>query len=232
MTKWIILLVSATVLSAANPDAKTEKEIMAALMTNQPEMATCAIYEDGHMALGTYWKLEDKRKIRTCVQNRFMVLENGKPGPDEFPNAFCSFYDDVARSYLFTDKHHRFGVIWTLYTPPCVLAAVCREMGIRNMMLLDIHSPIAASFSEPAGPYQYKSYKDYMNRSFDLVPDFFRLDAIRSSLTWISRAINSGIQTNYPAEAFRNGDAGYFAVFLKGSPEAEKVCRLRRMEVR
>jgi ketosteroid isomerase-like protein len=31
MTKWIILLLSAAVLSAANPDAKTEKEIMAAM---------------------------------------------------------------------------------------------------------------------------------------------------------------------------------------------------------
>jgi ketosteroid isomerase-like protein len=31
MTKWIILLLSAAVLPAANPDAKTEKEIMAAM---------------------------------------------------------------------------------------------------------------------------------------------------------------------------------------------------------
>jgi ketosteroid isomerase-like protein len=31
MTKWIIVLLSAGVLSAANPDAKTEKEIMAAM---------------------------------------------------------------------------------------------------------------------------------------------------------------------------------------------------------
>ena len=31
MKKWILFLVSATILSAANPDAKTEKEIMAAM---------------------------------------------------------------------------------------------------------------------------------------------------------------------------------------------------------
>jgi ketosteroid isomerase-like protein len=31
MTKWILFLVSATILSAANPDAKTEKEIMATM---------------------------------------------------------------------------------------------------------------------------------------------------------------------------------------------------------
>jgi len=31
MTKWIIVLLSAGILSAANPDAKTEKEIMAAM---------------------------------------------------------------------------------------------------------------------------------------------------------------------------------------------------------
>ncbi len=189
----------------------------------QPEMATFTLYQDGHMALGTYRKLPDKKKIKTFVQNRFMVVENGKPGPDEYPNAFCSFYDDVARSYLFTDKHHRFGVIWTLYTPPSVLAALSREMGIKNMMLLDIHAPIAASFADPAGPYQFKSYKDYVKRSFDLIPNFYRLDAIRSSLAWISKAVNSGIQTNYPAEAFSNGEAGYFAVFLRGSPETQKA---------
>ena len=29
MTKWMLCLLSATILSAANPDPKTEKEIMA-----------------------------------------------------------------------------------------------------------------------------------------------------------------------------------------------------------
>src|ERR1700704_834011 len=38
MTKWILLLISATVLSAANPDPKTEKEVLAALETYKQAM--------------------------------------------------------------------------------------------------------------------------------------------------------------------------------------------------
>jgi len=40
MTKWILLLLSATVLSAATPDPKTEKEVLAALETYRHAMMT------------------------------------------------------------------------------------------------------------------------------------------------------------------------------------------------
>jgi hypothetical protein len=189
----------------------------------QPEMATFALYQGGRVALGTYRNLPDKEKISTLVQNRFMVMEDGVKGKDEFPDAFCGFYDLIARSYLFTDKHHRIGLIWTLYTPPSVLVPLAREMGIDNLMLLDIHSPVAATLSNPEGPYQYTGFRDYMKRSFDLIPNFFRLYPLRSALVWLSRAIQSRIQTHYIQEAFRNGDEDYFALFLRGSPEAERV---------
>ncbi len=193
------------------------------LLPLQPEMATCALYADGHVALGAYSRLPDRDQIRTCVQNRFMVIEDGKPGPDEFPNAFCSVYDNIARSYLFTDGHHRVGVIWTLYTPPCVLVPLALEMGIQDMMLLDIHSPISVSLADTRGADQFSSYWDYSKRSYDLVPNFNKLSAFQSTLTWLSRALHSQIQVDYPQEAFRNGDEDYFAIYAKGSPEADRV---------
>lgn len=189
----------------------------------QPEMATFALYEGGGVTLGSYQNLPAKEKIRTLVQNRFMVMENGTKGKDEFPDAFCGFYDNIARSYLFTDKHHRLGFLWTLYTPPAVLFPLAKEMGIENLMLLDIHSPVAATLSNPEGPYRYSGFRDYMKRSFDLIPNFFRLYPLKSTIVWLSRAIQSGIQTHYILETFRNGDEDYFALFLKGSPEAERV---------
>ncbi len=54
----------------------------------QPEMATFALYEGGGVTLGTYQNLPAKEKIRTLVQNRFMVMENGEQGNDEFPDAY------------------------------------------------------------------------------------------------------------------------------------------------
>jgi hypothetical protein len=152
-----------------------------------------------------------------------MVMENGEKGKDEFPDAFCGFYDNIARSYLFTDKRRRIGLIWALYTPPSVLVPLAKELGIDNLMLLDIHSPVATTFSNPEGPYYYSGFRDYMKRSFDLIPNFFRLYPLRSTIVWLSRALQSGIQTHYVLEAFKNGDEDYFALFLKGSPEAERV---------
>ena len=189
----------------------------------QPEMATFALYEDGSVILGTYRSLPAKKKIRSFVQNRFMVLENGRLGKDADPNAFCSFFDNIARSYLFTDNSGRIGYLWTLYTPANVLAPLALKMGIRNMMLLDIHSPISCSITDPASPLSYENFRDYMRHSFDLVPNFFRLSPWKASLVWISRALNSGIQTHYPMEAFKLGSEDYFAVFLKNAPEAHGV---------
>ncbi len=189
----------------------------------QPELATLAFYEGGRMAMGTYANLQEKDKIRTFVQNRFMVIEKGNPGKDAFPDAFCGFYDNIARSYLFRDRQGRIGFLWTLYTPPSVLVPLALEMGIEDLMLLDIHSPVAATISDPVGPYQYSDFRDYMKRSFDLVPNFFRLYPLRSGLVWLSRALKSGIQTHYVLEAFQNGDEGYFGLFLNGSPEAKRV---------
>jgi hypothetical protein len=62
-----------------------------------------------------------------------------------------------------------------------------------------------------------------MRRSFDLVPNFFRLYPLRSGIVWLSKALKSGIQNHYILEAFQNGDEGYFGLFLKGSPEALRM---------
>ncbi len=118
----------------------------------QEEMATFAIYKKGRVALGTYKSLPQKQDIRTFVQNRFMVIENGKPARDADPDSFCEFHDNIARSYLFTDKYGRIGYIWTLYTPPNVLAPIALKMGVENMMLLDIHAPVSCSIADPTGP--------------------------------------------------------------------------------
>lgn len=189
----------------------------------QDEMATLAFYEGGRMEIGTYANLPHPEKIRTFIQNRFMVIEKGRPGKDEFPDAFCGFYDNIARSYLFRDKQGRVGYLWTLYTPPSVLVPLALEMGVEDMMLLDIHSPVAATVSDPKGPYHYSDFRDFMRRSFDLVPNFFRLYPLRSSIVWLSKALSSGIQNHYILEAFQNGDEGYFGLFLQGSPEALRM---------
>jgi len=145
-----------------------------------------------------------------------MVIEKGKPAKDADPNAFFEFHDNIARAYLFTDKYGRIGYLWTLYTPPNVLVPLALQMGIRDMMLLDIHSPISCSMADPKGPLVFDSFRDYMKRSFDLVPNFFKMTGLKSSLTWISTALQSRIQTQYALEAFREGTEDYFGVFSEG----------------
>jgi hypothetical protein len=193
------------------------------LMASQPEMATFAIYRNSHTAIGTYRNLPYQNKIHSFVQNRFMVIENGKPAKDADPNAFFAFHDNIARAYLFTDKYGRIGYLWTLYTPPQVLAPLALQMGIRNMMLLDIHAPISCSIADPKGPLLFSSFRDYMNRSFDLVPNFFKMSGMKASAAWLSKALDSRIQTQYALEAFQQGTEDYFAVFLRGTPEAERM---------
>lgn len=186
-----------------------------AYLPPQNAMATCAIYRDGRVRLGTYAALPRKKEIGAFVQNRFMVVENGKPGKDADPDAFFNYYADIARSYLFLDREGRLGFIWTLDTPPNVLVPIALEMGVKDMMLLDIHSPIYASVADPAGPLTFTDGRDYTRRSFDLVPSFARLSSLGACLTWISTAVQSRIQTDYPDEAFRVGNEDYFAVFIK-----------------
>ncbi len=189
----------------------------------QDEMATFALYKKGRVALGTYKNLPQKEEIRTFVQNRFMVIENGKLAKDADPDAFCEFHDNIARSYLFTDKYNRIGYIWTMYTPANVLAPIALKMGIENMMLLDIHAPVSCSIADPAGPLVFSTWRDYMNRSIDLVPNFFKLSPMKSSITWLSTALQSRIQSHYSKEAFELGSESYFGVFLRGSPEAKRM---------
>lgn len=197
------------------------------MMRPQASMATFALYGDGHVELGTYRDLPSKESIRTFVQNRFMVLENGKLAKDSDPDAFFSFHDNIARSYLFTDGSGHIGYLWSLYTPVQVLAPIALKMGIRDLMLLDIHSPLSCSVADPAGPLKFSGWKDYMERSFDLVPNFFRLSTLQASLAWISEALDSRIQTHYPQEAFKLGTEDYFAVFLRNAPEAQGVQKPR-----
>jgi hypothetical protein len=197
------------------------------LMEPQPEMATFAMYENGKLAIRTYQNLKNKIYIRTFIQNRFMVIENGKLANDSNPNAFCSYQDNIARSYLFMDKKGKIGYLWTMYTPASVLASIALDMGVQNMMLLDIHAPVSCSIADPAEPLQYDSYRTYMARSFDLVPNFFRLSPLKASLTWISKALDSRIQTHYSMEAFKGGTEAYFAIFLKDSPESKRVQKQR-----
>jgi hypothetical protein len=191
----------------------------------QPSMATFALYRDGTFRLGTYRHLPKKSDIRVFVQNRFMVLERGSLGKDARPDAFKAFHDDIARAYLFVDGKGRFGYLWTLYVPPEVLAPLALKMGIRDLMLLDIHAPISCSIADPVGPLVFSSWDDYQRRSFDLVPNFFRLSPMKRVTTWVAQALESRIQTPYAQEAFRYGCEDYFAVFLAGSPETVRKAR-------
>jgi hypothetical protein len=189
----------------------------------QPEMATVAIYEDGEVRIGTYSNLPEKEKIRTFVQNKFMVLENGLLAKDSNPNSFCNYNDNIARSYLFKDKEGRIGYIWTMYTPANVLAPIAQKMNVTDMMLLDIHAPVSNYVSNNDSELKYKNYKDYMGRSYDFVPSFFKKTDIAYSATLISKVLNSRIQTHYPFEAFKYGHEDYFALFLNGTPEANRM---------
>ncbi len=66
-----------------------------------------------------------------------------------------------------------------------------------------------------------------MKRSFDLVPNFFKLSPLKSSIAWLSEALQSRIQTHYSKEAFELGTEAYFGVFMRGSPEAKRVREVR-----
>jgi hypothetical protein len=200
------------------------------MMEPEPGMATAAIYEDGEVRLGAYANLPEKDGIRMFVQNKYMVLENGKYGRDASPPHFTRYADMIARSYLFKHKNGMVGYMWTMYLPPQIAAKLAKDMGIRDMMILDIHSTIGCLVSIPGRKHVFSSHDEFRKGSFNFVPVFEDQSGVTRSLMTVSKVIQRRIQPDFRREAFQGGEEGYFAVFLDGSPETVRIRQTRIAE--
>jgi len=189
----------------------------------EPGMGTVAIYGDGALRLGSWRNLPDRDNIRIFVQNKYMVLEDGRYGRDASPPHFTRFDDMIARSYLFRHSDGWTGYMWTMNTPPQVAARLARDMRVRDMIILDIHSTIGCQVSVPGAPPACTSHEDFRSRSFNFVPLFDDATPLMRSAMAVARAIRKRIQPDYRLQAFRYGEESYFAVFLEGSPEAARI---------
>ena len=199
------------------------------VMVPERGMATAALYEDGSLKLGTFRNLPRRDRIRMFVQNKYMVLENGEYGRDASPPHFARYDDMIARSYLFVHSDGFFGYLWTMNLPPQVAAVLARTMRIRDMMILDIHSPISCQVARPGRLVACRSADEFKARSFNFVPVFEDESAVLKGLVAVSRVLRKGVQFDYRREAFGWGRQGYFAVFQECAPESQRVRQPRSL---
>lgn len=188
-----------------------------------PEMGTAAIYQDGSFRLGTLKSLPHRDRIRTFAQNRFMVVEDGKPGRDARARRFVRYHDQFARAYLFRDGRGHFGYVWTLDVPQDVMADLAIRLGIRDLLMTDIHSTVHCTLSDPGSPLSFADEKDYGRRAIDFVPVFEDCSKALAPLVGLSRLVHKNIQSPYVYEAFRGAWDDFFAVFTKDAPEAKRM---------
>jgi hypothetical protein len=187
-----------------------------AMLPAQPDMGTIAFYRDGRMELATWENLKRKENIRTWVQNRFMVLENGKEARDAHPVEFCRFNDCILRAYLFRSYNGLVGYLWTAYLPPDVLAPIARKMGIKDLILTDIHSVISCTVFQDSGPKWV---------AWNFVPQFREVSRAYSLAVSLSQIMKISIQDDFISIAFKYGDKNYFGLFKKDAPEAKRARR-------
>jgi len=199
------------------------------LMSPERGMATAAIYDDGSLRLATFKHLPRRDRIRTFVQNKYMVLENGAYGRDASPPHFARYDDMLARSYLFVHSDGWFGYLWTMNVPAQIASVLARTMRIRDMMILDIHSPISCQVSLPGRIAPCRSAEEFKAHSFNFVPVFADESPMLKGLVAISRVIRKGVQFDYRREAFELGNQGYFGVFQDCAPEAERMRAPRQL---
>jgi hypothetical protein len=198
-----------------------------AVQEPEPDMATAAIYEDGMLRMGAYKNLPNKARIRMFVQNKFMILEEGSYSRDASPPHYTRYDDMIARSYLWRHENGWMGYMWTMNLPPQIAAKLAHDMGMREMMILDIHSPISCQVSRPESRLEFPTWRDFKRGSFNFVPVFGDESAVGRSLVAVSRALEKQVQIDYRRESFVLGEKDHFAVFLRGSPEAERMARPR-----
>jgi len=202
-----------------------------AIAEPQAEMATAAIYGDGTLRMASYRNLPKPENIRLFVQNKFMILEDGQYGRDASPPHYTRYDDMIARSYLFRHETGVYGYMWTINLPPQIAAKLAHDAGIKDMMILDIHSPISCQVSGPGSYPSFQGWKDFKAKSFNFVPVFSDESAIGRSLVSLSRALQKEVQFDYRRIAFSTGEKDHFAVFLKDAPEAVRFRSPRSIEV-
>jgi hypothetical protein len=188
-----------------------------------PEMGTVAVYEDGSLEIASFKNLPEHDRIRWFTQNCFMVVEDGKPARDARSRKFVRFHDNFARAYIFRDGRGHFGYLWTMYLPQDVTADLALRLGIRDLILTDIHSTISCTLSDPSRPLDYADERDYEGKSIDFVPVFSEYSGIFKPIVGLSRLMKKNIQSPYVYEAFNGAWDDFFAVFRKGSPEAMRM---------
>ncbi len=182
-------------------------------------MATVAIYDDGSMKMGAYENLPEKEKISTFTQNRYAILENGKPAAGYYPKKFIKYTDNIIRSYLFMKGGEYAGYIWTTYMPQEIAAKTALNMGITDMMLLDIHSVINCAVAKSGEKLTYAAGDEFRKKSFTFVPTFKNIRRFYLALK-ASELVGRPIQDDAVYCLFDRSPNDIFAFFLKKPPEA------------
>ncbi len=185
----------------------------------QDGMATVAIYDDGAVKMGEYGNLPEKEKINTFAQNRYMILEKGKAGTGLAPKKFIKFTDNIIRSYLFLKGGDYIGYIWTTYMPQEAAAKLASDMGITDMMVLDLHSVINCVMAKPAKEHVYSSGNDFRKKSFNFVPSFRDMKLYYAAMK-ASEFAGRPIQDDAVYCLFSGTPNDLFALFLK-DPQAD-----------
>jgi len=116
-----------------------------------PDMASIAYYRDGSFRMGSYRSLPDQGDITLLRQNEYPLINDGaiyKHGA--YPTRWRRFNDEILMSYIFTSADDKyFGYAWTIHTPPSIFANLMLDLGMNNMMMVDIHPVINAVLASP-----------------------------------------------------------------------------------
>ncbi|MBY0315225.1 MAG: hypothetical protein K2Q26_06885 [Bdellovibrionales bacterium] len=115
-----------------------------------PNLATIAMNSDGQILMGRYGNIGNT-SMNWLRQNEYPVIENGQIVEDgAFPTGWNRFGDVIMRTYMVTSQDGKyFGYVWTMFSHPSFVAKLLHQMGIQNMMVIDIHPAVGAGVAQP-----------------------------------------------------------------------------------
>lgn len=175
-------------------------------------LASLAVYDDGSFRIAPYNKLP-RAGIRMLRQNEFPLLDAGEINvAGAYPVRWNRFEDNIMRSYMFTTADGKyFGYVWTNFAHPSFLAKVMKNIGVSDLMLMDIHPAFVAGVRQPINRGEVIQ-EFFSSGSYAFVP--LESDKISwgAGLSQVLRG--EGIQWNY--KSAQNGTPNDFiGVFVK-----------------
>ncbi|MBI2629190.1 hypothetical protein HYW74_03850 [Candidatus Pacearchaeota archaeon] len=154
------------------------------------DIATIAFYQDGSFKIDNFNSLPDKEKIQFLRQNEYLLLHNGEIVENgAYPRIWNRYNDEILRSYIATTKDEKnFAYVWTTFCPTAIFAQAMQKIGLKELMMIDIHPVIAAILASPRNTQEDNQVTFSRESSYNFVPDEAKV------INWVTRTIATKIK--------------------------------------